>query len=69
MYLFHDTVRANLLYARPLATDSDIERACRVANIWDFIQSLPEGKIDRLRHFVLFSNKELAFQWIFCNDR
>jgi ATP-binding cassette subfamily B protein len=36
-------VRANLLYARPLASDDDIERACRVANIWDFIQSLPEG--------------------------
>jgi ATP-binding cassette subfamily B protein len=43
VYLFHDTVRANLLYARPLASDDDIERACRVANIWDFIQSLPEG--------------------------
>jgi ABC-type multidrug transport system fused ATPase/permease subunit len=38
-------VRANLLYAHPLATDSDIERACQIANIWDFIQSLPEGTL------------------------
>jgi ATP-binding cassette subfamily B protein len=42
-YLFHDTLRANLLYARPDATQTDIEAACQAANIHDFITSLPEG--------------------------
>lgn len=42
-YLFHDTIRANLLYARAGATDADMEAACRAANIHDFIMSLPEG--------------------------
>ncbi len=41
-YLFHDTLRANLLYANPDATDEEIETACRAANIHDFIDSLPE---------------------------
>jgi len=42
-YLFHDTIRANLLYACPDATDADLEAACRAANIYDFIAGLPEG--------------------------
>ncbi len=42
-YLFHDTIRANLLYARPNATDAEVEAACRAANIHDFIAGLPEG--------------------------
>lgn len=42
-YLFHDTLRTNLLYARPDATDAQIEAACRAANIHDFIAALPEG--------------------------
>ncbi|MCB0061759.1 MAG: ATP-binding cassette domain-containing protein [Caldilineaceae bacterium] len=42
-YLFHDTIRANLLYARPDATDAELEAACRAANIHDFIVGLPEG--------------------------
>jgi ATP-binding cassette subfamily B protein len=42
-YLFHDTIRANLLYARPDASDSQIESACAAANILPFIQSLPDG--------------------------
>jgi ATP-binding cassette subfamily B protein len=42
-YLFHDTVRANLLYARPGASQDQLEAACRAANIHDFIASLPEG--------------------------
>lgn len=41
-YLFHDTLRANLLYANPDATDDEIEAACKAANIHDFIDSLPE---------------------------
>ncbi len=42
-YLFNDTIRANLLYARPDATDVEIEAACRAANIHDFIADLPDG--------------------------
>jgi ATP-binding cassette subfamily B protein len=42
-YLFHDTVRANLLYARPGATQAELEAACRAANIHEFIAGLPEG--------------------------
>jgi ATP-binding cassette subfamily B protein len=42
-YLFHDTVRANLLYARPDATEAELEAACQAANIHDFIAGLPNG--------------------------
>ncbi|CAG0943914.1 partial Putative multidrug export ATP-binding/permease protein, partial [Anaerolineae bacterium] len=42
-FLFHDTVRANLLYAKPDATMDEIERAARAANIHDFIAKLPQG--------------------------
>ena len=42
-YLFHDTVRANLLYARPDATQQELEAACKAANIHSFIASLPDG--------------------------
>ena len=42
-HLFHDTIRANLLYARPGATDEELVEACRAARIHDLIQSLPEG--------------------------
>jgi ATP-binding cassette subfamily B protein len=42
-YLFYDTIRANLLYARPDATDEAMVKAARAANIHDFIQSLPDG--------------------------
>lgn len=42
-YLFNDTIRANLLYARPDATEREMIEACRAANIHDFIASLPEG--------------------------
>jgi ATP-binding cassette subfamily B protein len=42
-YLFHDTVRANLLYARPNATQAELEAACQAANIHDFIAGLPDG--------------------------
>ncbi len=42
-YLFHDTLRANLLYARPEATQAEIEAACRAANIHQFITTLPDG--------------------------
>jgi len=42
-YLFHDTIKANLLYARPDATQGEIEAACKAANIHHFIDELPEG--------------------------
>jgi len=42
-YLFHDTIRTNLLYARLDATQPEIEDACRAANIHDFISELPDG--------------------------
>lgn len=42
-YLFHDTIRANLLYAKPDATQAEMEAACRAANIHEFIAGLPEG--------------------------
>jgi len=42
-YLFHDTIRTNLLYASLDATQEDLEAACRVANIHDFIAALPDG--------------------------
>ncbi len=42
-YLFHDTIRANLLYAKPDATQAELEAACRAANIHDFIAGLPDG--------------------------
>ncbi|RLE04438.1 MAG: ABC transporter ATP-binding protein [Bacteroidetes bacterium] len=42
-YLFYDTIRANLLYAKPEASDSEIINAARAANIEEFIRSLPDG--------------------------
>ena len=42
-HLFHETVRSNLLYARPEATDAELEAACRAARIWDVITALPNG--------------------------
>ena len=42
-FLFHDTIRANLLYARPDATQAQVEAACKAANIHDMIAALPEG--------------------------
>jgi ATP-binding cassette subfamily B protein len=42
-HLFHDTIRVNLLYARPGTSDNDLIKACRAAQIWDLISSLPDG--------------------------
>jgi ATP-binding cassette, subfamily B, bacterial len=42
-YLFHDTVRRNLLYGRPDATDEELVVAARAANIHERIAELPEG--------------------------
>ncbi|MCQ0020789.1 ATP-binding cassette domain-containing protein [Actinomadura madurae] len=42
-HLFNDTLRANLLYARPDAGERDLVEACKAALIWDTIESLPDG--------------------------
>ena len=42
-HLFHDTIAGNLRFARPDATDDDIERALRAAHVWELVSSLPDG--------------------------
>jgi ATP-binding cassette, subfamily B, bacterial len=42
-HLFHDTVAANLRYARPDATDEQLVEACRAARIHHVIAALPDG--------------------------
>ena len=42
-YLFHDSIRANLLYAKPDASDEEIISAAQIANIHNFINDLPQG--------------------------
>jgi ATP-binding cassette subfamily B protein len=41
-YLLHDTIRTNLIYARPEARQDEVEAAARAANIHQFIMDLPE---------------------------
>ena len=40
-HLFHDSIAANLRYAKDDATEEEMENACRAAQIWDLIESLP----------------------------
>ena len=40
-HLFHDTIRANLTYARPAATELELIEACEAAQIWDRSRSCP----------------------------
>jgi ATP-binding cassette subfamily B protein len=42
-HLFHDTIRANLRYAKPDATDEEIDQALRAAQIMALVESLPAG--------------------------
>ncbi|MBO3086188.1 ABC transporter ATP-binding protein [Cellulomonas fengjieae] len=42
-HLFHDTIAGNLRYARPEATDADIQRALEQAHIADLVATLPDG--------------------------
>ena len=42
-YLFNGTIRENLLYAKEDATQEELEEACRIANIHDYISRQPEG--------------------------
>lgn len=42
-YLFDDTIEENLRIARPDATQEELEEACRMASVHDFITTLPQG--------------------------
>lgn len=42
-HLFHDTIRANLTYAAPDATDDQLVAALKAAQVWSLVGSLPEG--------------------------
>ncbi|MFD1827640.1 ABC transporter ATP-binding protein [Mumia zhuanghuii] len=42
-HLFHDTIAANLRYAKPDATDAELETALRRAHVWELVASLPSG--------------------------
>ena len=42
-HLYHDTLRANLLYARPQATEHELVLACQAAQIWELISGLADG--------------------------
>jgi ATP-binding cassette subfamily B protein len=42
-HMFHDTIRANLLYAKLDASDDDLIAALRSAQVWDLVSALPEG--------------------------
>lgn len=41
--LFHESIRENLLIAKPDATTAELEEACRKASVLDFIETLPHG--------------------------
>ncbi len=42
-HLFHDTIKANLLYGKLEASQAELEQAARAANIHDFVAGLPDG--------------------------
>jgi ATP-binding cassette subfamily B protein len=42
-HLYHDTIRANLLYARPAASEQELILALQAAQIWDLVAGLPDG--------------------------
>jgi ATP-binding cassette, subfamily B, bacterial len=42
-HMFHDTIRNNLLFARPAATQDELVRALKDAQIWDLVASLTDG--------------------------
>lgn len=42
-HLLHTTIRQNLLYACPDATEDELIEACRAAQIWKLVESLPDG--------------------------
>jgi ATP-binding cassette, subfamily B, bacterial len=42
-HLFHDTIRANLAYAKPAATEEEMISVLKSAQVWDLVSGLPEG--------------------------
>jgi ATP-binding cassette subfamily B protein len=42
-HLFHDTIGENLRYAKPGATEAEMQAACEAAQIWPLVSSLPNG--------------------------
>jgi ATP-binding cassette subfamily B protein len=42
-HLFHDTIRANLSYARPGASEAELVQALQAAQIWELVRALPDG--------------------------
>src|SRR5215469_16138889 len=42
-HMFHDTIRANLSYAKPDASEAELVEACQGAQIWHLISGLPDG--------------------------
>ncbi len=42
-HMFHDTIRANLLYARPEATEAELVEVLRAAQVWNLVEALPDG--------------------------
>jgi ATP-binding cassette, subfamily B, bacterial len=42
-HMFHDTIRANLSYAKPGAAEAELVEACKSAQIWSLIETLPDG--------------------------
>ncbi|MEU4194075.1 ABC transporter ATP-binding protein [Kribbella sp. NPDC026611] len=42
-HMFHDTIRANLIYAKPDATESEMIAALTAAQIWELVSGLPDG--------------------------
>ena len=47
-YLFDETIEDNLRIARPTATQKELEKACKMASVHDFILSLPDGYQSRV---------------------
>jgi ATP-binding cassette subfamily B protein len=42
-HMFHETIRSNLIYAKPEATDEELVESLHAAQIWPLIESLPDG--------------------------
>ena len=42
-HMFHDSIATNLRYAKADATEDEMKAACQAAQIWDLIESLPNG--------------------------
>lgn len=42
-HMFHESIASNLRYANPDASEADLVEACKSAQIWDFVQNLPNG--------------------------